>query len=202
AAVKVFKQKYQAVQKGVIGITHVCYWMVPYTNSKPDIDAASRALDFMFGWFMDPLTNGDYPHSMRTLVGRRLPKFTEEQSELVKGSYDFIGMNYYTANYAAFAPSYNYVNKSYTTDSLVNQTYERNGVLIGPQAASSWLHVVPSGIRDLLKYTKEKYYNPQIYITENGYTVRFGIYFIDYNDNLKRYPKLSAHWFKNFLKKY
>jgi beta-glucosidase len=34
-----------------------------------------------------------------------------------------------------------------------------------------------------------------------GYTVRFGMYFIDYADGLKRYPKSSAHWFKEFLKK-
>ncbi|KAB1227611.1 Non-cyanogenic beta-glucosidase [Morella rubra] len=33
------------------------------------------------------------------------------------------------------------------------------------------------------------------------YTVRFGINYIDYKNGLKRYPKLSAHWFKNFLKK-
>jgi beta-glucosidase len=35
----------------------------------------------------------------------------------------------------------------------------------------------------------------------NGYTVRFGIYFVDFNDGYKRYPKKSAHWFKEFLKK-
>ena len=35
----------------------------------------------------------------------------------------------------------------------------------------------------------------------NGYTVRFGIYFVDYNNGYKRYPKKSAHWFKKFLKK-
>ena len=34
----------------------------------------------------------------------------------------------------------------------------------------------------------------------SGYTLRFGIYFVDYNDGLKRYPKNSAHWFKKFLK--
>ncbi|XWS34177.1 hypothetical protein CRYUN_Cryun21dG0018100 [Craigia yunnanensis] len=32
-----------------------------------------------------------------------------------------------------------------------------------------------------------------------GYTSRFGLYFVDYNDNLKRYPKDSVTWFKNFL---
>jgi beta-glucosidase len=34
-----------------------------------------------------------------------------------------------------------------------------------------------------------------------GYTRRFGINFVDYKDNLKRHQKLSAHWFRNFLKK-
>ena len=33
-----------------------------------------------------------------------------------------------------------------------------------------------------------------------GYTVRFGLNFVDYNDGLKRYPKNSARWFKEFLK--
>ncbi|ONK60285.1 uncharacterized protein A4U43_C08F16530 [Asparagus officinalis] len=32
-----------------------------------------------------------------------------------------------------------------------------------------------------------------------GYTSRFGLYFVDYNDGLKRYPKDSVQWFKNML---
>ncbi|TVU30720.1 hypothetical protein EJB05_22355 [Eragrostis curvula] len=32
-----------------------------------------------------------------------------------------------------------------------------------------------------------------------GYTSRFGLYFVDYKDNLKRYPKNSVQWFKNLL---
>ncbi|KAE8037052.1 hypothetical protein FH972_009677 [Carpinus fangiana] len=260
AAVQVYKQKYQASQKGVIGITLVCHWMVPFSDAKHNRDAALRAIDFMFGWFMDPLINGDYPHSMRSLAGNRLPKFSKEQSKLLKGSFDFIGVNYYTANYAAYAPNLNSGNASYLTDSLANLTTERNGILIGTPAASDWLHVYPRGFLDLLLYTKEKYHNPLIYITENGidevnnvtlsleealvdnqrieyyyshlwylrkaithgvnikgyfawslldnfewnsgYTVRFGINFVDYKNGLKRHPKLSAHWFKNFLKKY
>ena len=69
--------------------------------------------------FMNPLTNGDYPSSMRMLVRGRLPKFTTEQSMLVKGSFDFLGLNYYTANYAAHVPYANKVNMSYTTDLLL-----------------------------------------------------------------------------------
>jgi beta-glucosidase len=36
------------------------------------------------------------------------------------------------------------------------------------KAASGWLHVHPRGLLDLLLYTKKKYHNPLIYITENG----------------------------------
>lgn len=32
-----------------------------------------------------------------------------------------------------------------------------------------------------------------------GYTSRFGLYFVDYNDKLKRYPKSSVQWFKSLL---
>ena len=71
---------------------------------------------------MSPLSYGDYPHSMRKLVGRQLPKFTPRQSMLIKGSFDFLGLNYYTANYAAHVPVANTVNVSYSTDSLVKLT--------------------------------------------------------------------------------
>ncbi|KAF2319480.1 hypothetical protein GH714_016227 [Hevea brasiliensis] len=33
-----------------------------------------------------------------------------------------------------------------------------------------------------------------------GYTSRFGLYYVDYNDDLKRSPKNSALWFTDFLK--
>ena len=72
---------------------------------------------------MDPITYGDYPHSMRSLVGNRLPKFTKEETKLVKGSFDFLGLNYYTANYAAYVPRpNNAVNASYLTDAQANLT--------------------------------------------------------------------------------
>jgi beta-glucosidase len=61
---------------------------------------------------------------MRKLVGNRLPQFTKEQSELVKGSFDFIGMNYYTANYAANLPPSDDLKKSYNTDAQANLTGE------------------------------------------------------------------------------
>jgi beta-glucosidase/6-phospho-beta-glucosidase/beta-galactosidase len=72
--------------------------------------------------FMDPLTRGDYPLSMRALVGNRLPQFTKEQSRLMKGAFDFIGLNYYTTNYADNLPPSNGLNVSYDTDARANLT--------------------------------------------------------------------------------
>ncbi|KAA8515714.1 hypothetical protein F0562_018675 [Nyssa sinensis] len=257
ATIKLYREKYQASQKGEIGITLVSNWMVPYSNSKPNVKAAQRALDFMYGWFIHPVVYGDYPQSMRAIVGKRLPRFTAEQAKLLKGSFDFIGLNYYTANYAANVPFANSINVSATTDSQANLTSSRNGKPIGDPTGVSIFFVYPQGLRDLLVYTKEKYNNPTIYITENGigdannstvkegvkdtqridfyrrhllalkqaikegvkvkgffawtfldtfewgsgYTLRFGLNYVDYNDGLKRYPKFSALWFKNFLRK-
>ncbi|CAN6696184.1 unnamed protein product [Malus baccata var. baccata] len=142
--VKVFKTKYQASQESVIGITLA-------TN-----------------WFMEPLTSGQYPHSMQVLVKERLPKFTEEESKLIKGPFDFVGMNYYTSHYSSDRPHNNSANASFLTDARVFESTELNGVPLGPPAASSWLVVYPKGIQEILLYTKHKYNDPLIYITENG----------------------------------
>ena len=51
-------------------------------------------MEFMLGWFADPIYFGDYPAVMRKLVGDRLPQFTtEEKASLMKSS-DFFGINH------------------------------------------------------------------------------------------------------------
>ncbi|XP_058073473.1 beta-glucosidase 12-like isoform X3 [Magnolia sinica] len=258
AAVRHYRDKYQEFQKGIIGIINIAHWYVPVSTSNSDYVAAQRAIDFMIGWFMDPLTYGEYPPIMRSYVENRLPKFTKEQSDMLRGSFDFMGLNYYTSNYAAQVSLSDTIRVSYATDSHVNVTVERNGIPIGPQAASTWLYVYPQGIRDMLVYLKKRYNNPVIYVSENGvdefnndslsleealqdnmridyyhrhllfvqsairdgvdvrgyfawslldnfewadgFTVRFGLNYVDYKDGLKRYPKQSALWFQQFLR--
>ncbi|CAM8934852.1 unnamed protein product [Rhodiola kirilowii] len=258
-AVKVYRRKYQSYQKGQIGVTLVTHWVKPKFDTDSSQKAALRIIDFLFGWFAHPITYGDYPATMRSIVGDRLPKFTKAQSDMVKGSMDFLGLNYYTTQYGENVATVNKVNLSYTSDWHATLSTSKNGVSIGTPTALSWLFIYPQGLESLLLYIKDKYKNPKIYITENGvaelrndsipikeaikdairirymdghlkylakaikkgvnvkgkgyylwsfaddfewdagYTVRFGLVYIDFTNGLKRHLKYSAEWFKRFL---
>ncbi|CAN0912173.1 Beta-glucosidase 24 [Linum grandiflorum] len=258
AAYHLYKNKYRNLT-GEIGITYISHWFVPYSNTTEDIDAAHRARDWMYGWYMDPITYGYYPRTMVDLLGSRLPKFTLEESRLLRKSYDFIGINYYTSYFVKNNDDFDHAHLRYATDHHGITTPDRDGVYIGPHLGSYWQYLYPDGLRELLEYTKEKYDDPVIYITENGlsekdnatqtlaealndkmridfynshltsllqainekqvnvkgffawsfadnfewnegYTVRFGLYYVNYTD-LSRHPKNSACWYTNFCNK-
>ncbi|CAG7871212.1 unnamed protein product [Brassica rapa] len=254
AAVEVYREKYKVSQKGQVGIALNGGWNLPYTESAVDKLAAARALAFTFDYFMEPLVTGKYPVDMvNNVKGGRLPTFTAKQSKMLKGSYDFIGINYYSSSYTKNIPC-STENVTLLSDPCASVTGVREGVPIGPKAASDWLLIYPKGIRDLVLYAKYKFKDPVMYITENGrdearvtgkillkdsdridyyarhlemvreavsvganvkgffawslldnfewsngYTVRFGLVYVDYNDGGKRYLKKSAHWFRKFL---
>ncbi|KAK6154824.1 hypothetical protein DH2020_009072 [Rehmannia glutinosa] len=150
AAVNLYRNKYQ-----------------PLDNTNENHKAKDRALDFMLGWFMEPLTLGKYPENMRVRVRDRLPEFTKEEINMMKGSFDFIGFNYYGAIYAYNKP--NSSSFSYTTDSEIDITGEKNGKAIGERARnSSRIYIYAKGLRKMLRHIKERYNDPLIYITENG----------------------------------
>lgn len=49
---------------------------------------------------------GDYSTMMKKRVGPRLPIFTKDESNLVKGSYDFIGVIYYEDMIIKYIPNH------------------------------------------------------------------------------------------------
>ncbi|WOK97506.1 hypothetical protein Cni_G06214 [Canna indica] len=170
-AVKRYRDKYQVEQKGKIGIILEFTWYEPHTYSDQDKKAAQRARDFHLGWFLDPLTYGQYPESIKQIVKDRLPKFTLEEVKIVKGSYDYLGLNHYTSSYIQDIGVSNDSNPkpiSYQDDWHITFKYDRDGVPIGPLANSAWLHIVPRGMYKAVTYIKEHYGNPTIIITENG----------------------------------
>ncbi|KAF5185534.1 Beta-glucosidase, partial [Thalictrum thalictroides] len=256
AAVQRYRQKYMATQKGQIGIILDFNWYEPYSNSTRDKLATQRARNFHLGWYLHPIVYGEYPAIMQKIVGNRLPKFTDTEVKMVKGSMDFLGINHYTAYFVHYPHQKPPTATSYQMDWNAEIVYERNGKPVGDMANSDWLFIVPWGMYKIVTYIKEHYQNPTLMITENGmddpgnvtlpkalhdtkrinyyksylnylkraihegakvthyfawslldnfewrggYTSRFGIIYVDFKD-LKRYPKMSAYWFKTLLAK-
>jgi len=170
AAVKDYRDKYQAVQGGQIGLTLNMEYAEPLTDSEQDALAAEQRREFQFGWFGDPVVFGDYPESMKRLLGDRLTAFSAEEKEALKGSYDFIGLNNYATYYVEYKPL-SLTGAGYGWwdwwDSESRCLTEKDGKPIGLVADSDWLTVVPQGIRESINWAYKRYGAP-IYVTENG----------------------------------
>ncbi|KAI5660192.1 hypothetical protein M9H77_28985 [Catharanthus roseus] len=162
-----YRLKYQAQQQGKFGILLDFVWYEPHTRSKLDNYAAQRARDFHVGWFLHPLVYGEYPKTMQNIVGDRLPKFTQTEVEMIKGSFDYVGINQYTAYYMYHVPQNN-TSIGYQQDWQCGFAYDKNGVPIGPRAHSDWLYNVPWGLYKAIMYVKERYGNPTVILAENG----------------------------------
>ncbi|KAL0716618.1 hypothetical protein Bca4012_065940 [Brassica carinata] len=246
--VDLYRTKYK-YQGGTIGPVMITRWFLPFNDTDPDsIDATERMKEFFLGWFMGPLTNGTYPQIMIDAVGDRLPSFSPEESNLVKGSYDFLGLNYYVTQYVQ--PSPNQVDwANYTAMMDANATFEENS----DETKNTYYY--PKGIYYVMDYFKTNYNNPLIYVTENGistpgdetleeamldckridylcshlcflskviketgvnvqgyfawcladnyefgkgFTVRFGLSYVDWNNVTDRDLKESGKWYKKF----
>ncbi|VAH80981.1 unnamed protein product [Triticum turgidum subsp. durum] len=160
-----YREKYQVMQKGVVGISIYSYWSYPLTNSTVDLDASQRCKDFLFGWILDPLVFGDYPKVMKKNVGSRLPSFSKVQSELIKGSLDFIGINHYYSLYVNDRPLETGI-RDYNTDMSVDSRGSRTDPPLSPSAPPN-VPSDPKGLQLVLEYLKETYAVP-VYVQENG----------------------------------
>ncbi|XP_015693049.2 beta-glucosidase 22-like isoform X1 [Oryza brachyantha] len=163
SAVRLYRDKYQVKQKGVVGINLYSYWSYPFSPSSADIQATQRVLDFTIGWILDPLVYGDYPEIMKKRAGSRIPSFTKEQSELIRGSVDFIGINHYTSVYIGDGSSREKTNlRDYKADMAVKFRVLRN------DTPSDKLLTEPKGLQCMLEYLRDAYQAIPVYVQENG----------------------------------
>ncbi|XP_074586886.1 beta-glucosidase 32-like [Curcuma longa] len=169
SAASLYRKKYQPKQKGYIGITLFAPWVEPFTALPEDIAAANRVLDFLIGWFVDPIVCGRFPFVMRKLVGSRLPSFKPEESAILRGSFDFIGFNHYmefSVQAATSNPDDNL--RDWYTD--VNFKIPQTNVtkaLVSKDPPT--IPLAPWAMQRLLDYIRDKYGNPPVFIHENGY---------------------------------
>jgi beta-glucosidase/6-phospho-beta-glucosidase/beta-galactosidase len=167
-AVKVYREKYQAKQGGLIGFNLIGEMFWPKNpNSEADKQAALRNLQFQIGWFWEPIMTGDYPEVMKERVGDRLPKFTPEQKQKLKGAADFFALNQYMS---FLSEDGGHTNRT-TFEDDINST---NTVDPNWKKSNIGFPIVPEGIHDLLIFIHETWLkgtNYQVFITENGVSV-------------------------------
>lgn len=178
---KMFRNEFSERQRGEIGITLNNRFVYEDRNTFPQEDFVGRYMNFTLGWKMDPLFDRPfhgYPAEMVDQVemnsraeGRsrsRLPKFTEEEArDLFNGKIvDFLGLNYYTSRIVSKGTHSPNDPASYAKDLNLTMSADPSWT----RAKSEWLYLVPQGLSDLLRYIKDRYNNPKVYITENGWS--------------------------------
>ncbi|CAH9093535.1 unnamed protein product [Cuscuta epithymum] len=259
SAVHIYRNKYQEVQGGEIGIAMLFYWYEPIRNSTADKAASERGQSFFSQWFLHPIIYGTYPKEMKDMLGPLLPEFSRHDLVKLKSGLDFIGVNHYTTYYVqdCIASTCEASMRGNTwEEGYVGQTTSKDGVPIGEPTGLSYLFVYPQGMEKVVTYVKERFPNIPLYVTENGYcdttnsssgireilndtervkfmkdylyslgtairkgaqvrgyffwslfdnfewtygyTKRLGLYHVD-RVTLKRTPKLSANWYKQFI---
>ncbi|XP_067683478.1 lactase/phlorizin hydrolase-like [Haliotis asinina] len=177
-----YNSTYKASQKGKVGITINFIWNEPRDPlAISDVDAAERSIEFYDGIFSHPIyVNGDWPHVVKEKVAQknkesgwpadRLPPFSVLEKQKLKGSHDFLGVNYYSSSFARNDPQPVGDTPTYDNDKEVYTYADQNWLGSG----SNWLTVTPWSIRKMLNWLKYNYNNVDVYITENGLSDRNG----------------------------
>lgn len=179
-AVEIFRQKNYP---GRIGITLNGGWnVIPQTKHDiDDIETGFTAEEFYVGWFANPVYKRDYPEIMKYRLGNRLPKFSEEELDLLSGSSDFFGLNYYASD-ILHSPTHD---EFQTTCKPWDGTCEYEYAYAcdipelrcaekcdsWPSSGSSWLKPSPFAFRIYLRWLRDRYGMP-IFVTENGVSSR------------------------------
>uniref|UniRef100_A0A0E0ETQ4 4-hydroxy-7-methoxy-3-oxo-3,4-dihydro-2H-1,4-benzoxazin-2-yl glucosidebeta-D-glucosidase n=1 Tax=Oryza meridionalis TaxID=40149 RepID=A0A0E0ETQ4_9ORYZ len=187
SAVSIYRQKYQAIQGGQIGITLMVRWHEQYTDKTADAVAAIRMNEFHIGWFLHPLVHGNYPPVMRSRVGARLPSITASDSEKIRGSFDFIGINHYNVIFVQSIDTDDQKLRDYYVDAGVQGEDDKENI-----QCHSW------SLGKVLNHLKLEYGNPPFLY---GYRLRFGLCGVDFTAAARtRYLKNSARWYSGFLR--
>lgn len=149
------------VPDGKIGIAEAQVWMKPFRKDHRRDKQAARFMDQVINRsFIDPIVHGTYPADVTAKFSRFFPEGFEQDLPSMHGSFDFIGLNYYTSR------SYKY--SLFTIFSHAKEKYTP-----GYGRSAMW-EIFPQGLYFLLKRLQQEYGNPECYITENGYPLPEG----------------------------
>uniref|UniRef100_A0A3B4BLH7 Uncharacterized protein n=1 Tax=Periophthalmus magnuspinnatus TaxID=409849 RepID=A0A3B4BLH7_9GOBI len=90
-----YHSHYRHRQKGRVSMALASHWIKPSRTRRESLRECQCSLDHVLGWFARPLfTDGDYPPCMKERLGSKLPSFTPEERDFVKGTADFFALSH------------------------------------------------------------------------------------------------------------
>ena len=140
-----------------VGITLSQFPIYPYADAPKHREAALFADLFMNRFYLDGLYKGQYPEALFKRLWPFRPKIKAGDMETIRHPTDFLGVNYYTRQYARSVWYLPFFRAWVDRDPPPGISHPE----LGPQG-------YPQGIRELTKRYREEYGNPVVYITENG----------------------------------
>ncbi|KAJ8973205.1 hypothetical protein NQ317_018954 [Molorchus minor] len=165
----IYDEEFRSTQDGKISIVLNSEWAEPGSNSTDDVEAAERELQFMFGLYGNAIYNGNWPQLVIDRIGfrskgenftlSRLPEFTEDQIEYIKGTYDYFGFNSYRSAYIWDAEEEPFGEPSYENDVRITRKQQNN---------TKFVFAVALGRKKTPTLGKREFQRPPILITENG----------------------------------
>uniref|UniRef100_A0A2A4JPS5 beta-glucosidase n=1 Tax=Heliothis virescens TaxID=7102 RepID=A0A2A4JPS5_HELVI len=182
-AYHIYDQEFRPKYNGSIFISFSAQFHEPETEEH--IQAAYESNQCEWGVYTHPIFSdaGDFPPVLKEKVAAksaeqglfrsRLPEFTPEEVEYIKGSSDFFGLNHYTTYLV-------YRNESVIGRYDVPSFYDDLGNIhyqpdTWDRGASGFLKVIPWGFYKLLTQIRNDYSNPPVIITENGFSSYGGL---------------------------
>ncbi|XP_044014820.1 myrosinase 1-like [Aphidius gifuensis] len=173
-AYEIYDEEFRQINNGKIGIVIAGFYH--FSVEENDTESSDVAFQYESGWIAHPIfsKNGDYPPVMKERIGEnsklegyprsRLPEFSPDWIQRIKGTSDYFGLNHYSSNLVKSVPK-NPIT-GWINDSGIVSSVDKSWM----RAASIWLSVVPKGFRSILNKIKCEYNNPPVFITENGYS--------------------------------
>lgn len=141
--------KESTVFEGTMSISFHSHWYSTLVRIGADKQAAERMMQFSLGWYANPIFSegGDYPQVMKdrikersTLEGynkSRLPEFSEEEVQYIKGTADFFALSHFTSYLAFNNEEADYNETSFANDVRVSVMEH----FLSSLSASDWLRV-------------------------------------------------------------
>ncbi|XP_013168109.1 PREDICTED: lactase-phlorizin hydrolase-like [Papilio xuthus] len=191
-AYHIYDEEFRPTQGGSIFMSIIAQYYD--TEHEEFAQAAEEANDFSWGLYSHPIFSetGDFPKSLKERVAAksaeqgfprsRLPEFTQEEIDYIRGTSDYFGLNhYYTSFVYRNESTMNYYESPSFDDDLGVVMYTYDDWIIGE---SDFTKFVPWGYYKLLTKIREDYGNPPIIITENGFASHGGL---NDDDRIKYY---------------